>query len=183
MSGQGEVSGSLFFAHESPRESQIGMISDGIEALKGGGFLLAAAPTGIGKTAAALASALSAANQINNSEMPKIMFLTGRQSQHRIVVDTIREINKRLPPGFSRVKVVDIIGREGMCKVVDRSTGKCNCEIGVTESERRFLRSDLEEYIHSEPRHVDQVLKRVRKNDVCAWATAREAAKNTRVIV
>ena len=183
MSGQGEVSGSLFFAHESPRESQIGMISDGIEALNGGGFLLAAAPTGIGKTAAALASALNAANQINNSEMPKIMFLTGRQSQHRIVVDTIREINKRLPPGFSRVKVVDIIGREGMCKVVDRSTGKCNCEIGVTESERRFLRSDLEEYIHSEPRHVDQVLKRVRKIDVCAWATAREAAKNTRVIV
>ena len=183
MSGQGEVNGSLFFAHEFPRESQIGMISDGIEALNGRGFLLAAAPTGIGKTAASLASALNAANQGNNSEITKIMFLTGRQSQHRIVVDTIREINKRLPPGFSRVKVVDIIGREGMCKVVDRSTGKCNCEIGVAESEKRFLRSDLEEYIHSEPRHVDQVLKRVRKMGVCAWATAREAAKKTQVIV
>ena len=183
MSSEGVVNSSLFFAHETPRESQIGMISDGIDALKNGGFLLAAAPTGIGKTAAALASALSAANLSENTEIPKIMFLTGRQSQHRIVVDTIREINKRLPPGFSRVKVVDIIGREGMCKVVDRSTGKCNCEIGVTESERRFLRGNLEEFIHSEPRHVDQVLKRVRKTDVCAWATAREAAKNTRVIV
>ena len=183
MSGEGIANSSLFFAHESPRESQIGMIADGIEALKDRGFLLAAAPTGIGKTAAALASALNAANQSENAEIPKIMFLTGRQSQHRIVVDTIREINKRLPTGFARVKVVDIIGREGMCKVVDRSTGKCNCEIGVTESERRFLRADLEEFIHSEPRHVDQVLKRVRKTDVCAWATAREAAKNTRVIV
>ena len=109
MSSEGVVNSSLFFAHETPRESQIGMISDGIDALKNGGFLLAAAPTGIGKTAAALASALSAANLSENTEIPKIMFLTGRQSQHRIVVDTIREINKRLPPGFSRVKVVDIL--------------------------------------------------------------------------
>jgi len=182
MSGQGEVGGSLFFAHESPRESQIGMISDGIEALKGGGFLLAAAPTGIGKTAASLASALNAANQSNNSEIPKIMFLTGRQSQHRIVVDTIREINKRLPPGFSRVKVVDIIGRKSMCKNVD-STGKCDCEQGVTESEKRYLRSELEGFIRSDPMHVDQVLKRSEKEPVCAWATAREAARSTNVIV
>ena len=70
-----------------------------------------------------------------------------------------------------------------MCKVVDRATGKCNCEFGVTESERRFLRADLEEFIHSEPRHVDLVLKRVEKTGVCAWATAREAARSTDVIV
>ena len=58
MSGDGIVNNGLFFAHESPRESQTGMIADGIEALKNGGFLLAAAPTGIGKTAAALACLL-----------------------------------------------------------------------------------------------------------------------------
>ena len=176
--------GDLFFAHESPRESQKEMIADGINALKDGRFLLAAAPTGIGKTAAALASALKVANLYStSSETPKILFLTGRQSQHRIVVDTIREINRRIPQGFSRVKLVDIIGREGMCKNVDKTTGKCNCEAGVTESERRFLRSDLEEYIHSEPRHVDQTLKHAERSDVCAWATARDAAKSTNIIV
>ncbi len=174
----------LFFAHDSPRESQIAMISDGVKVLRDGGFLLASAPTGIGKTAAALASALSVANLYStSSETPKILFLTGRQSQHRIVVDTIREINKRIPEGFSKVKLVDIIGREGMCKIVDKSTGKCNCEVGVTEAERRFLRSELEDFIHTEPRHVDQILKRVEKTEVCAWATAREAAKTTNVIV
>jgi len=184
MSGEGAANSSLFFAHETPRESQTRMISDGIRALKEGGFLLAAAPTGIGKTAAALASALCATNHYSTSpEIPKILFLTGRQSQHRIVVDTIREINKRLPHGFSRVKLIDIIGREGMCKNVDRATGKCNCESGVTESERRFLRSNLEEFIHSEPRHVGQILKRAEKAGVCAWATAREAARSTNVIV
>ena len=141
--------GDLFFAHESPRESQKEMIADGINALKDGRFLLAAAPTGIGKTAAALASALKVANLYSTgSETPKILFLTGRQSQHRIVVDTIREINRRMSQEFSKMRLVDIIGREGMCKIIDKSTGKCNCEPGVTESERRSLRSDLEDYIH-----------------------------------
>ncbi len=184
MSSEDRFEGGLFFAHDSPRESQIGMISDGIEALNESSFLLAAAPTGIGKTAAALASALSVANlDFTRPEKPKIMFLTGRQSQHRIVVETIREINRRLPAGFPRVKLVDIIGREGMCKVIDRSTGKCNCEEGVTESERRFLRSELEDFIHSEPRHVDQILGRAEKTNVCAWATAREASKSANLIV
>ena len=174
----------LFFAHESPRESQKEMIADGINALKDGRFLLAAAPTGIGKTAAALASALKVANLYStSSETPKILFLTGRQSQHRIVVDTIREINRRMSQEFSKMRLVDIIGREGMCKIIDKSTGKCNCEPGVTESERRSLRSDLEDYIHSEPRHVDQILKYAERNGVCAWATARDVARSTNIIV
>ena len=176
--------GYSFFAHENPRESQTGMIRDGIEALRKGDILLAAAPTGIGKTAASLASALVAVNSLSTApETKKILFLTGRQSQHRIVVDTIRDINKRIPPGTPRVRLVDIIGREGMCKIVDRSTGKCNCETGITESERRFLRSELEEFIHSEPRHVNQLLKRAEKIGVCAWATARDSARSTNVIV
>jgi len=174
----------LFFAHESPRESQKEMIADGINALKDGHFLLAAAPTGIGKTAAALASALKVANLYSTgSETPKILFLTGRQSQHRIVVDTIREVNRRMSQEFSKMRLVDIIGREGMCKIIDKSTGKCNCEPGVTESERRSLRSDLEDYIHSEPRHVDQILKYAERNGVCAWATARDVARSTNIIV
>jgi Rad3-related DNA helicase len=50
-----------FVAHESLRDAQDEMISDGIASLGAGGFLLAAAPTGIGKTAAALAAAIEVA--------------------------------------------------------------------------------------------------------------------------
>ncbi len=89
---------SLFFAHETPRESQIGMISDGLNSLLNRGFLMAAAPTGIGKTAASIASALRASCD-TGEERPKIMFLTGRQSQHRIVVDTIKELTKKTTAG------------------------------------------------------------------------------------
>ena len=112
MSAGAADNSAIFFAHEEARRSQIEMISDGVETLSGGGFLLAAAPTGIGKTAAALASALQASFDNNLSpERPKIIFMTGRQSQHRIVVDTVRKINSRIPDGVPKITLVDIIGR------------------------------------------------------------------------
>ena len=104
MSVGSEVEARLFFAHEQIRDSQKEMVSDGIIALREGGFLLAAAPTGIGKTAAALASVFEVVNFYNaNPKVPKILFMTGRQSQHRIVVDTVRQINSKLPSGIPRI--------------------------------------------------------------------------------
>ncbi len=115
----GEVGSTpIWFAHEKVRESQSQMMWDGIEVLSQGGFLLAAAPTGIGKTAAALASALEVARSMPS--LPRILFLTGTQSQHRIVVETVRAINRGLPDGILDLKLVDLIGREGMCHTVDR---------------------------------------------------------------
>ena len=56
------------------------------------------------------------------------MFLTGKQSQHRIVIDTIRLINNRLPEDQRKILVVDLIGRDSMCKNLDRFQGICQCE-------------------------------------------------------
>ena len=184
MSVGSEVEARLFFAHEEIRDSQKEMVSDGIIALREGGFLLAAAPTGIGKTAAALASVFEVVNFYNaNPEVPKILFMTGRQSQHRIVVDTVRQINSKLPSGIPRIRLVDIIGREGMCEVIDKSTGQCSCEEGVVESARRARRVDLEEFILEEPRHVDRVIKEGRARRICAWATARSSVRDAHILV
>ena len=114
-----------FVAHDNLRESQIKMIEDGNKVLKNSGFLFAAAPTGIGKTAAALSSSLSAAKNHPDGQK-KVLFLTGRQSQHRIVVDSVRKINQKMKSN-DPIKLVDMIGRESMCIEVDRITGKCNC--------------------------------------------------------
>ena len=76
-----------YLAHQNPRPGQIDMIVEANKSLSNGGFHLAAAPTGIGKTAAALAAALEVARK--SAVAKKIFFLTSRQSQHRIVV-TIR---------------------------------------------------------------------------------------------
>ncbi|RJU91850.1 MAG: hypothetical protein DWC08_05430, partial [Candidatus Poseidoniales archaeon] len=91
--GQAHDAMFAYLAHEKPRPGQIEMIHECTESLRSKGYHLAAAPTGIGKTAAALCAALEITQ---NSETKKhIFFLTSRQSQHRIVVDTVRRINQR----------------------------------------------------------------------------------------
>ena len=184
MSAGAADNSAIFFAHEEARRSQIEMISDGVETLSGGGFLLAAAPTGIGKTAAALASALQASFDNNLSpERPKIIFMTGRQSQHRIVVDTVRKINSRIPDGVPKITLVDIIGREGMCEYVDRSTGRCSCEGDIVEESRKSRRSDMRKKLLEQPRHVDWSVKYGRARKVCSWATARMSAGHADILV
>tara|TARA_Y100000589_G_scaffold60118_1_gene50890 strand:- start:12795 stop:14720 length:1926 start_codon:yes stop_codon:yes gene_type:complete len=160
------------------------MIADGVRALTSGGFLLAAAPTGIGKTAAALASALHSSfdNHIS-PDRANIIFMTGRQSQHKIVVDTVRKINNRIPDGFPKISLVDIIGREGMCDHVDKMTGKCDCEDGVVEESRKSRRADLRKKLLEDPKHVDWTVKYGRARKICPWASARLAAGHADILV
>tara|TARA_B100000424_G_scaffold35635_3_gene24086 strand:- start:5655 stop:7580 length:1926 start_codon:yes stop_codon:yes gene_type:complete len=160
------------------------MISDGVRALTNGGFLLAAAPTGIGKTAAALASALHSSfdNHIS-PDRANIIFMTGRQTQHKIVVDTVRKINSRIPDGVPKISLVDIIGREGMCDHVDKMTGKCDCEDGVVEESRKSRRADLRRKLLDEPQHVDWTVKYGRSRKICPWASARLAAGHADILV
>jgi DNA excision repair protein ERCC-2 len=160
------------------------MISDGVRALTNGGFLLAAAPTGIGKTAAALASALHSSfdNHIS-PDRANIIFMTGRQTQHKIVVDTVRKINNRIPDGVPKISLVDIIGREGMCDHVDKMTGKCDCEDGVVEESRKSRRADLRRKLLDEPQHVDWTVKYGRSRKICPWASARLAAGHADILV
>lgn len=170
-----------FVAHDNLRESQIKMIEDGNKVLKNSGFLFAAAPTGIGKTAAALSSSLSAAKNHPDGQK-KVLFLTGRQSQHRIVVDSVRKINQKMNSN-DPIKLVDMIGRESMCKEVDRISGKCNCESDVPEDMKTLGRNNLRNFILNEPRHVDEVIELSRNRGICAWSTARSSVKDSDVIV
>ena len=103
--------GLSWLAHPTPRDGQLEMISACLETLSKGGAHLASAPTGIGKTAAALAAALGFAE--SSSERKTIMFLTPRQSQHKIVVDTVRKINDKRKG--DKITLVDMIGQSGMC--------------------------------------------------------------------
>lgn len=170
-----------FIAHDILRDAQKKMVVDGINALNKQGFLLAAAPTGIGKTAASLAATLQVArNSVNHKH---ILFLTGRQSQHKIVIDTVKSINSKLDEGISKIRVVDIIGRESMCEDVDRMTSKCSCEEGVIEGTRQSRREDMKEYILKSPKHVDEIIHTCKKKKICAWAASRSAVKDCDILV
>tara|TARA_B110000495_G_scaffold159947_1_gene144175 strand:+ start:537 stop:2564 length:2028 start_codon:yes stop_codon:yes gene_type:complete len=170
-----------FIAHDKLRSAQEEMAKDGIKALNQQGFLLAAAPTGIGKTAAALAATIEVARNANSQQ--QILFLTGRQSQHRIVIETVRNINSRLEKEISKIKVVDLIGRESMCDDIDRMTSKCSCEDGVIEGTRQSRRDDMREYMLKDPKHVDEIIQMSKTKKICAWAASRSAVKDCDILV
>ena len=170
-----------FLAHDEPRPGQIDMIRECRESLRNKGHHIAAAPTGIGKTAASIAAALEVA--MNTSTKPHILFLTGRQSQHKIVIETVRKINSKLGNTHRDIKVVDIIGRESMCEVVDIQTGRCLCEQGSSESSRARLKEDVRNYILQEPRHVFDIVEKSKTFGVCAWQTCRSAVKDCDILV
>lgn len=183
-----------FLAHAHPRPGQLEMIQDGIKALGQGGFHLAAAPTGIGKTAASLAAALEVAGQ--SSQKKTVFFLTSRQTQHRIVVDTVRRINERRK-GMMPVRLVDMVGQAGMC--VQPFAKESPLVFSLLCSQARKTRSckpwitaapGLKERILASPLHVDELVDISRTHTVhgepaqtCPWKAAREAVSGADVFV
>ncbi len=99
-----------FFPFSMVRPGQKEMVEAVEETCKAGGVLLVHAPTGIGKTAGALAPALEYA--VEHDKV--VVFLTPRHTQHKVAIDTVRRINNR---AGVHLKVVDIIGKKWLCKM------------------------------------------------------------------
>ena len=167
------------FAHKEARDQQSQFMADAYLSLIKGRTIIAEAPTGLGKTAASLASALAAMNQSEN--VKKILFLTGRQSQHKIVIDTVRKLNDNRKD-HPNVAIVDLIGRESMCGklTIDR---QCFCEEGVSEKARGGRRSQLKRWILEWPRHVEETVKNGRIEGTCPYMCCIEAAREAEIIV
>jgi DNA excision repair protein ERCC-2 len=183
-----------FLAHATPRPGQLEMIQDGIKALNEGNFHLAAAPTGIGKTAASLAAALQVASE--SSLKKTVFFLTSRQTQHRIVVDTVRQIN-RMRKDVAPVRLVDMVGQAGMC--VQPFAKESPLVFSLLCSQHRKTRSckpwitpapGLKRRILASPLHVDELVGISRTHtengapaQTCPWKAAREAVSGADVFV
>ena len=189
----GEQAGLSWLAHPKPREGQSEMIASCLETLAKGGAHLANAPTGIGKTAAALAAALEFANY--GPERKTVMFLTPRQSQHKIVVDTVRRINHISE--HDQISLVDMIGQSSMC--VEPFAGNRGASFSLMCANHRKNRQckpwltsapAFERRILSDPLHVDELVEMSKthiengqKTQTCPWKAARNAAKEAQVIV
>lgn len=183
-----------YLAHATPRPGQLEMIQDGIKALKERNFHLAAAPTGIGKTAASLAAALHVASQASLKKT--VFFLTSRQTQHRIVVDTVRQINA-MRKGDTPVRLVDMVGQAGMC--VQPFAKESPLVFSLLCSQHRKTRSckpwitpapGLKRRILASPLHVDELVGISRTHtengapaQTCPWKAAREAVSGADVFV
>ena len=90
----------LLFPHKTIRKSQDAIITEVENAIKEGKNLIMHAPTGLGKTASTLPIALSYAIKKNMT----VFFLTSRHTQHKIVIDTLKDIKEKY--GTDRKSVV-----------------------------------------------------------------------------
>lgn len=98
----------FLFRHEKPRKFQLELIRDIYSAIAGGKIFLANAPTGSGKTDAALSAALTYAANTNLT----VFFLTPKISQHKIALDVVSGIAKRRN---EKIRAIDLVGRRHLC--------------------------------------------------------------------
>lgn len=171
------ATGDGIFPYSNVRSGQKQFMEDAARAFKEGRVLLAHAPTGIGKTVAALTAA------VENAGDRKIFFLTSKQSQHRMAIETLRDIRKD-------VSGVDVISKQHMCPLEESSTLPyaafekfCN-QVGRSRCGTYGPRMEsLAEELRKHPLHVEELVRECVNNNLCPHKTALEAAKDTQVLV
>lgn len=145
------------FPHNVVRKGQNQFLENARECIANRIHLLAHAPTGLGKTAVSLSAAL----ETTLDEDGFVFFLTSRQSQHSIAVETLKKIWRK-----RQVNVVDLIGREDMCLSRRKSNG-----VPCTESEDcYFLHGKTKEAlgrILQHPLHVQESIHMCLKMGCC----------------
>ena len=164
------------------RPGQAEFLADAKRALAEGKHLLAHAPTGIGKTAVALVASLGVALERGKT----VLFLTARQSQHRIAVETL----KRLEGKGARFPAVDVISKQDMCLQPARPEyGRAFhefCELKVrTRSCTYYNRDDsiVVTAVLQRALHVQELIRASASCHVCPHKVAMDAAELAKVVV
>ncbi len=184
---------SSLFPYETIRPVQDKFLKNIELALKYSRNLVVHAPTGIGKSVAALAPALKKAK-----EGYTVFFLTSRHMQHLIAVDTLRDIKSSHNVKFS---AVDIIGKQHMCAITGinkvksgdfsefcrkmREEKKCEFYTNTKKQNSltvraRHLISKLE---NKKPLHSEELIKEVTNEEMCPYEIACALAKKSQVII
>lgn len=184
----------ILFPHDSMRRIQDTVVSDVYNALKERKSMVIHAPTGIGKTASVLAPALSFAMDKDLT----IFFLTSRQTQHYIAVETLKKIKKKHNADFG---VADIIGKKWMClQEIEalnssdfieyckklRDENQCEFYLNTRKASRSPTLSaekNLGELKILSPLHVNEVINHCKNPKLCPYEMVSMLAKDAKVII
>src|SRR3989344_7906161 len=183
----------ILFPYERIRETQKDFVKDILETLEKDKHLISHAPTGIGKTASVLSAILPKIIK----EEKTLFFLTSRHTQHKIAIETLKQIQNKYK---EKISAVDFIGKRLMCSQfgVENLSGNqfyeyCNhiveneeCEFyensfkdnGISLQGKRFL-FDSQEKID----HVEDFLEQAKFSKLCPYETALLKSKKANVII
>jgi DNA excision repair protein ERCC-2 len=189
----------LLFPHRDIRDAQDALIKKIDEVIKIKKNLLVHAPTGLGKTAAALSPALTHILKKDNKNLT-IYFLTSRHTQHKIIIDTLKKINEKF-----NLNIVgsSVIGKKHLCLQPNVETlpskefaefcrllvedGKCNFFANVKSGTKIMPDTELVlRDLKSANRGVatsEEILIESTKRDLCPYEVSILLAKQARVIV
>lgn len=164
------------------RGGQVEFLADARRAIEGRKHLLAHAPTGIGKTAVALVAALDFA--VSAGKM--VLFLTSRQSHHRIAIETVHRIEARGP----RIPTIDLIAKQSMCLQDGAPThGRAfqeYCDFMVKSKSCSFFTRDNSAVVTAvlqRTLHVQDLVRASSACRVCPHKVAMDAAAKASLVV
>lgn len=186
----------LLFPHKEIRQIQDVLIRQVDHCINQKKNLVTHAPTGLGKTAAALSPALTYIIKKNNNLT--IFFLTSRHTQHKIVLETLKKINEK----FS-INIIgsSIIGKKNLClqpsaeKMYSKDfiefcrllvdNGKCDYYNNLKSKDR--LSPDAEVILKNLKTNAvvsaETVMQESSLRNICPYEIALLVAKNAKVII
>jgi len=181
----------IYFPHEEIRPVQDELIEKVLFALNNKKNIIVHAPTGMGKTAATIAPTLA----FTKTKDLTIFFLTSRHTQHKIVVDTLRDIKKKYSLKFI---ASSIIGKKWMCLMpntasmrssdfaefckVLRKDDKCEFYLNSRQNKLNFKKV-LEDIEVLSPISTEQVIGISENAEVCPYEVAIKLASKSKVII
>jgi len=146
----------FLFRHDNPRKFQSGLMEDIYSTVSAGNNIIAHAPTGSGKTDAALSTALTHAV---NTDLT-VFFLTPKISQHRIAVDVVNGITKKHKVD---IRAVDLVGRRHMC-LYDISELDSESFYYFCENKRKRKSCEFYNHVRNLDFSADKKLENIVKN-------------------
>lgn len=182
------------FPYDEVRDIQIDLVNAIHEAVENGKNLIAHAPTGLGKTAASIAAALSSSIKTEKT----IFFLTSMHTQHKIAIETVKDIKKKHD---AKLVAVDIIGKKHLClqqgvnllgtkdfseycKAL-KEDRKCDFYNNLKNGEELSFNAQaaVGEIKQESPMMTDEVVDISSKHQVCPYEIGLIIGKESKVIV
>ncbi len=182
----------VLFPHDTIRPVQDSLVIAVAKAVRDRTHLVAHAPTGLGKTAAALAPSIGFALKENLT----VFFLTSRNTQHHIAIETARAIKDRHKVSFG---IASIVGKQHMCSQSGvsgltsgdfaqycksmREDDKCEFYLNAHATPKIASEALTAELVKSSPLPAEDVLSRCSSARMCPYEISLAMAQRATLII